>query len=186
MKKHCERKVEMKQRKVVSMIGALILIISAVVLITGCPQANGNKDKKENTTINNGGNSGGSTGGNSGNNGSNTGGNNGGNTGNTGGVPSALDEVIMMTGGTDDDFRCYYCSRGVIYGVKYYILSGSIEKSIAGSYSGNSCTTDEGAFTCVVKPTKVIIFVGEKSRALPRILESEILYKPIKDAPVNK
>ena len=32
----------MKQRKVVSMIGALILIIGAVILITGCPQAKGN------------------------------------------------------------------------------------------------------------------------------------------------
>ena len=33
----------MKQRKVVSMIGALVLIISAVVLITGCYQPNSNK-----------------------------------------------------------------------------------------------------------------------------------------------
>ena len=33
----------MKQRKVVSMIGALVLIISAVALMTGCQQANGNK-----------------------------------------------------------------------------------------------------------------------------------------------
>ena len=32
----------MKQRKVVSVIGALVLIISAVALITGCPQANNN------------------------------------------------------------------------------------------------------------------------------------------------
>lgn len=40
----------MKQKKLVSMIGALVLIISAVALITGCPQAN---NKKDNTTINN-------------------------------------------------------------------------------------------------------------------------------------
>ena len=53
----------MKQRKVVSMIGALVLIISAVVLITGCSQPNSNK-------------------GNTGNNGGNTG-NNDGNTGST-------------------------------------------------------------------------------------------------------
>ena len=33
----------MKQRKVVSMIGALVVIISAVVLITGCSQPNSNK-----------------------------------------------------------------------------------------------------------------------------------------------
>ena len=32
----------MKQRKVVSMIGALVLIISAIVLITGCSQPNSN------------------------------------------------------------------------------------------------------------------------------------------------
>ncbi len=41
----------MKQRKVVSMIGALVLIISAVVLITGCYQPNSNKGN----TGNNGG-----------------------------------------------------------------------------------------------------------------------------------
>ena len=43
------------------MIGALVVILSAVALITGCPQANGNKDKKENITTNNGGNTGGSS-----------------------------------------------------------------------------------------------------------------------------
>ena len=31
----------MKQKRLVSMIGALVLIISAVVLITGCPQSSG-------------------------------------------------------------------------------------------------------------------------------------------------
>lgn len=34
----------MKQRKIVSMLGALIVIMSAVVLITGCSQANSNKN----------------------------------------------------------------------------------------------------------------------------------------------
>ena len=53
----------MKQRKVVSLIGALVLLISAVVLITGCSQPNSNK-------------------GNTGNN-SGSAGNNGGNTGST-------------------------------------------------------------------------------------------------------
>ena len=51
----------MKQKRIVSMIGALVVILSAVALITGCPQANGNKDKKENITTNNGGNTGGSS-----------------------------------------------------------------------------------------------------------------------------
>ena len=69
----------MKQRNVVSMLGALVLIISAVVLITGCPPANSNKGN----TGNNSGNIS-NNGGNTGNNGSNTG-NNGGNTGNNGG-----------------------------------------------------------------------------------------------------
>ena len=36
------RQVEMKQKRLVSMIGALILIIGVVALITGCPQANSN------------------------------------------------------------------------------------------------------------------------------------------------
>ena len=42
-KKHCERKVEMKQRKVVSMIGVLVVMISTVAFIIGCQQANGGK-----------------------------------------------------------------------------------------------------------------------------------------------
>ena len=33
----------MKQRKVVSMIGVLVVMISTVAFITGCPQANSNK-----------------------------------------------------------------------------------------------------------------------------------------------
>ena len=42
MKKYiAKRKVNMKQKKRVSIIGTLILIISAVALITGCPQPNG-------------------------------------------------------------------------------------------------------------------------------------------------
>ena len=44
----------MKQKRLVSMVGALILIIGAVVLITGCPQPNSNKG-------NNSGNTGGSS-----------------------------------------------------------------------------------------------------------------------------
>jgi len=43
MRRHCERNVKMKQRKIVSLIGALVLIIGAVVLITGCPQATSGK-----------------------------------------------------------------------------------------------------------------------------------------------
>ena len=43
----------MKQKRRVSMIGALIIMISAVVLITGYPQSN---NKKDNTTVNNNGN----------------------------------------------------------------------------------------------------------------------------------
>ena len=35
----------MKQKNIVSMIGALILIIGAVVLITGCPQSNSSKKR---------------------------------------------------------------------------------------------------------------------------------------------
>jgi len=44
----------MKQKRRVSMIGVLVLIISALVLITGCSQPNGNKG---NTGNNGGGNS---------------------------------------------------------------------------------------------------------------------------------
>jgi len=42
----------MKQKKIVSMVGALVLIIGAVVLITACSQANSNNGN----TGNNGGN----------------------------------------------------------------------------------------------------------------------------------
>lgn len=51
----------MKQKKIVSLIGALVLIISAVALITGCSQPNNNKGNTGNNsghTGNNGGNSG--------------------------------------------------------------------------------------------------------------------------------
>lgn len=41
----------MKQKRIVSMIGALILIISAVVLITGCPQPNNKEDNNGGTNI---------------------------------------------------------------------------------------------------------------------------------------
>jgi len=41
----------MKQKKIVSLIGALILIISAVMLITGCSQPNSNKENTGNTDI---------------------------------------------------------------------------------------------------------------------------------------
>ena len=44
MIKHCERMVELKQTRFVSMLGALIVIMSAVVLITGCLQVNSNKN----------------------------------------------------------------------------------------------------------------------------------------------
>lgn len=40
----------MKQKRLVSMVGALVLTISAVVLITGCPQPNNKKDNSSNTT----------------------------------------------------------------------------------------------------------------------------------------
>ena len=87
----------MKQRKVILMIGALVLIMSVVVLITGCSQPNSNK---------------GNTGNNSGNIGNN-GGNTSNNAGNIGGsTGSPLDEVIMATGSTDNDIRTYYFSRG--------------------------------------------------------------------------
>ena len=38
----------MKQKKIVSLIGALVLIISAVAFITGCPQANSGKSNENN------------------------------------------------------------------------------------------------------------------------------------------
>ena len=82
----------MKQRKVVSVIGALVLIISAVVLITGCSQPNSNKGNTGNNSGNisdNGGNTG-NNGGNTGNNGGSTG-NNGGNTGNNDGNTGSTD-----------------------------------------------------------------------------------------------
>ena len=74
----------MKQRKVVSMIGALVLIISAVVLITACSQANSNKGNTGNNS------------GNISNNGGNTG-NNGGTTSNNGGTNISINGVWKST-----------------------------------------------------------------------------------------
>jgi len=160
--------VEMKQKRLVSVIGVLVLIISATAFITGCSQPNSNK-------------------GNTGNNSGNTG-NNSGNTGNTGGVPSALDEVIMVTGGTDNDLRTFYFSKGVVYYVQCY-NAGVVAKSISGSYSGNSITGTSlgGTVICTVKPTKVTIFFDTgNSRDFLRITEGESLYNIIKNAPVNR
>ena len=44
----------MKQKKFVSMIGSLVVILSAVALITGCPQPNNKKDNNggDNISIN--------------------------------------------------------------------------------------------------------------------------------------
>lgn len=64
--------------------------------------------------------------------------------------------------------------------------SGLVKKSRTGSYSGNSITTSSlGTATCTVNPDEVILFFGERSRAFPRITESQNLYKTIKNAPVN-
>ena len=53
MKKHiAKRKVNMKHKKIVSIIGTLILIISAVALVTGCPQPNGGTTTKGTITKN--------------------------------------------------------------------------------------------------------------------------------------
>ena len=41
----------MKQKRLVSMIGMLVVLFCTLFMMTGCPQANGNKDKKENTAI---------------------------------------------------------------------------------------------------------------------------------------
>ena len=49
-KKHCGRKVEMKQIKKVSLIGALVLIISAVALLSSCQQPNSNQGNTGNNT----------------------------------------------------------------------------------------------------------------------------------------
>ena len=40
-----KRKAKMKQKRLVSIIGALVVIISAIVLTTGCPQANDGKSQ---------------------------------------------------------------------------------------------------------------------------------------------
>ncbi len=54
-KNNCNEKGHCKKegRNEAETIGALIIMISAVVLITGCPQPN---NKKDNTTVNNNGN----------------------------------------------------------------------------------------------------------------------------------
>ena len=114
----------MKQRKIVSMIGALILIIGAVVLITGCPQPNSNKG---NTSNNNG---------NTGNNSGNTG-NNGGNNG--GGISQGLDGGVFKPDNQGSGASTYYMyfSGGVIYEVEQ--ASGKWTKMNSGmSYQGNT------------------------------------------------
>ena len=100
----------MKQRKVVSLIGALVLLISAVVLITGCSQPNSNKGN----TGNNGGNNGGGT-----------------SQGLEGGVFKPDNQ------GTEGNTYYMYFSSGVIYEVEQ--SPGKWEKSNTGAtYQGNT------------------------------------------------
>ena len=109
----------MKQRKVVSMIGALVVIISAVVLITGCSQPNSNK-------------------GNTGNNSGNIS-NNGGNTGNTGDNDNSnnLNDSAWFESG-------YHIGYYFLDGKVYAVDSNKWEKSFAGTYSGNNYTSYDG------------------------------------------
>ena len=110
----------MKQRKVVSMIGALVVIISAVLLIIGCSQPNSNK-------------------GNTGNNSGNIS-NNGGNTGNNGGnIRQGLEGGVFKPDnqGTEGNTYYMYFSSGVIYEVEQ--SPGKWEKSNTGAtYQGNT------------------------------------------------
>ena len=116
----------MKQIKKVSMIGALVLIISAVTFITGCSQPNSN-----------GGNTG-NNGGNTGNNGGNTG-NNGGNTGNNGGGTSqGLEGGVFRFPVSDKPGQeiYYYFSNGTVYYAGKESGYGWIKYNV-GSYQGN-------------------------------------------------
>lgn len=99
--------------------------------------------------------------------------------------PSVLDEIIIQTGGTEDDLRGYYFSGGVVYGVRYYWSTGACSRHIAGSYSGNSFTTKDGTITCEVTPTELVMhFSSGSSRSFPRVTDQDLV-NAIKNAPVN-
>ena len=150
----------MKQRKVVSMIGALVVIISAVVLITGCPQANSNKGNTGNNSGNIS-NNGGNTGNNSGNTGNNGGNNTGGNTGGGTNIVytgSPLDEVVAKQ---DDENIYFYFSGGVWYQAGKY--NGEWLKGIRGRYSGKILTSasNNTKFSCVIISNSLRMYSGE-------------------------
>lgn len=107
----------MKQIKKVSMIGALVLIISAVTFISGCSQPNSN-------------------GGNTGNNGGNTG-NNG------GGTRQGLEGGVFRFPVSDKPGQeiYYYFSNGTVYYAGKESGYGWIKYNV-GSYQGNKLLID--------------------------------------------
>lgn len=144
----------MKQKRKVSMIGALVLIIGAVALITGCPQPNNNKG---NAAINNGGNNTGNTGS---NNGSNTGGNTGGGA-NIVYTGSPLDEVVAKQEGEENIY--FYFSGGVWYQAGKYKNDDNWWKAIRGKYSGKILTSasDNTKLSCVIISNSLKMYSGE-------------------------
>ena len=102
----------MKQIKKVSMIGALVLIISAVMFISGCSQPNSNSGNISN---------------------------NGGNTGNNGGnISQGLEGGVfrLPVSGKPGQEIYYYFSNGTVYYAGKESGYGWIKYNV-GSYQGN-------------------------------------------------
>lgn len=124
----------MTQKRFVSMIGALVVILGAVAFITGCPQANSNKD---NTTVNNGGN-------NTGNTGENTGGNTGSSTATQG---RAVYVARIENGGVTYANTITFETDGTYL---YRIVAKNVDSvSMQGTYTGNP--SKDGTITVTIK-----------------------------------
>ena len=172
----------MKQRKVVSMIGALVVIISAVVLITGCSQPNNNSGN----ISNNGGYSG-----NTGNNGSNTGnnggstGNNGGNTGNGGSSTttqrSAVYEYTKEESGVTYRYTITFNTDGT-YMQRTNEADGGVEAVVEqGIYTGDA--SKDGTISMTVKKvhngTALVDYTGQNATHSVNIAGGKFTLGPI-------
>ena len=160
----------MKQIKKVSLIGALVLIISAVVLVTACSQANNNNGKKENTSTNNGGNRGGSTGGNTGNGGSST---------TTQG--SAVYEYTEEESGVTYRYTITFNTDGT-YMQRTNEADGGVEAVVAqGIYTGDA--SKDGTISMTVKKvhngTALVDYTGQNATQSVNIAGGKFTLGPI-------
>ena len=170
----------MKQKRFVSMIGALVVILGTVAFITGCPQANSNKDKKDNTIVNNGGNTG-NNGGTTSNNGDTTGGNTGNGGSSTTTQRSAVYEYTKEESGVTYRYTITFNTDGTFM-QRTNESDGGVEAVVAqGIYTGDA--SKDGTINMTVKKvhngTALVDYTGQNATQSINIAGGKFTLGPI-------